>query len=55
MHLMRSMAYTRYKLTGKTTEQDVLAAAEGSRHEDEAPHTWLRPPHAGEVALAANS
>jgi DNA repair protein RadC len=29
MHLMRSMAYTRYKLTGETTEQDVLAAAEG--------------------------
>jgi len=28
MHLMRSMAYTRYKLTGETTEQDVLAAAE---------------------------
>jgi len=29
MHLMRSMAYTRYKLTGETTEEDVLAAAEG--------------------------
>lgn len=29
MHLMQSMAYTRYKLTGDTTEQDVLAAAEG--------------------------
>jgi DNA repair protein RadC len=29
MHLMRSMAYTCYKLTGETTEQDVLAAAEG--------------------------
>jgi len=29
MHLMQSMAYTRYKLAGETTEQDVLAAAEG--------------------------
>lgn len=29
MHLMQSMAYTRYKLTGDTTEKDVLAAAEG--------------------------
>jgi len=29
MQLMQSMAYTRYKLTGETTEQDVLAAAEG--------------------------
>ena len=29
MQLMQSMAYTRYKLTGNTTEQDVLAAAEG--------------------------
>ncbi len=28
MELMQSKAYTRYKLTGKTTEQDVLAAAE---------------------------
>lgn len=28
MHLIRSMAYTRYKLAGETTEQDVLAAAE---------------------------
>ena len=28
MHLMQSMAYTRYKLAGETTEQDVLAAAE---------------------------
>ena len=29
MQLMQSMAYTRYRLTGETTEQDVLAAAEG--------------------------
>ena len=29
MQLMQSMAYTRYKLAGETTEQDVLAAAEG--------------------------
>ena len=29
MHLMQSIAYTRYKLAGETTEQDVLAAAEG--------------------------
>ena len=29
MQLMQSMAYTRYKLIGETTEQDVLAAAEG--------------------------
>ena len=28
MELMRSKTYTRYKLTGDTTEQDVLAAAE---------------------------
>jgi DNA repair protein RadC len=29
MELMQTKAYTRYKLTGETTEQDVLAAAEG--------------------------
>ena len=29
MKVVRSMAYTRYKLTDETTEQDVLAAAEG--------------------------
>ena len=29
MHIVRSLAYTRYKLGGETTEQDVLAAAEG--------------------------
>lgn len=29
MKLIRSMAYTRYKLDSETTEQDVLAAAEG--------------------------
>lgn len=29
MHLMQSMAYTCYELAGETTEQDVLAAAEG--------------------------
>ncbi|MBB6248992.1 JAB domain-containing protein [Rhodanobacter sp. A1T4] len=29
MQLMQSMAYTRYKLAGETTERDVLAAAEG--------------------------
>ena len=29
MHIVRSMAYTRYKLGSDTTEQDVLAAAEG--------------------------
>lgn len=29
MELMQSKAYTRYKLAGETTEQDVLAAAEG--------------------------
>ncbi|WP_449426854.1 JAB domain-containing protein [Rhodanobacter umsongensis] len=29
MKVVRSMAYTRYKLDGETTEQDVLAAAEG--------------------------
>ena len=29
MHLMQSIAYTRYKLAGETPEQDVLAAAEG--------------------------
>ena len=28
MKVVRSMAYTRYKLDGETTEQDVLAAAE---------------------------
>jgi DNA repair protein RadC len=28
MHLAQSLTYTRYKLTGETTEQDVLAAAE---------------------------
>ena len=28
MKVVRSMAYTRYKLTDETTEQDVLAAAE---------------------------
>ena len=29
MKLVRSMAYTRFKLDSETTEQDVLAAAEG--------------------------
>jgi len=29
MKVVRSLTYTRYKLTGETTEQDVLAAAEG--------------------------
>lgn len=29
MKIVRSMAYTRYKLDSETTEQDVLAAAEG--------------------------
>jgi len=29
MKVVRSLAYTRYKLTDETTEQDVLAAAEG--------------------------
>jgi DNA repair protein RadC len=29
MHLVQKLAYTRYKVTGDTTEQDVLAAAEG--------------------------
>ena len=29
MHIAQSLTYTRYKLTGETTEQDVLAAAEG--------------------------
>jgi len=29
MHIVRSLAYTRYKLGSETTEQDVLAAAEG--------------------------
>jgi len=29
MIVVRSMAYTRYKLADETTEQDVLAAAEG--------------------------
>ena len=29
MELMQCKAYIRYKLTGNTTEQDVLAAAEG--------------------------
>jgi len=29
MKVVRSMAYTRYKLTDGTTEEDVLAAAEG--------------------------
>ena len=29
MHLAQSLTYTRYKLAGETTEQDVLAAAEG--------------------------
>jgi len=29
MHLAQSFVYTCYKLTGDTTEQDVLAAAEG--------------------------
>lgn len=29
MKVVRSMAYTRYKLGDETTEQDVLAAAEG--------------------------
>ena len=29
MHIVRSFAYTRYKLGSETTEQDVLAAAEG--------------------------
>ena len=29
MRVVRSMAYTRYKLDSETTEQDVLAAAEG--------------------------
>jgi DNA repair protein RadC len=29
MKVVRSMAYTRYKLDTETTEQDVLAAAEG--------------------------
>ncbi len=29
MKVLRSMAYTRYKLDSETTEQDVLAAAEG--------------------------
>ena len=29
MHIVRSLAYTRYKLGSGTTEQDVLAAAEG--------------------------
>jgi DNA repair protein RadC len=28
-HLAQSLTYTRYKLTGETTEHDVLAAAEG--------------------------
>jgi DNA repair protein RadC len=30
MHLARSLTHTRYKISGETTEQDVLAAAEGS-------------------------
>ena len=29
MHIAQSLTHTRYKLTGETTEQDVLAAAEG--------------------------
>ncbi|OOG38596.1 MULTISPECIES: JAB domain-containing protein [unclassified Rhodanobacter] len=29
MKVVRSLTYTRYKLTDETTEQDVLAAAEG--------------------------
>jgi DNA repair protein RadC len=29
MPLAQSLTHTRYKLTGETTEQDVLAAAEG--------------------------
>jgi DNA repair protein RadC len=29
MHLAQSLVFTRYELTGETTEQDVLAAAEG--------------------------
>ena len=29
MKVVRSLAYTRYKLTAETTEKDVLAAAEG--------------------------
>jgi DNA repair protein RadC len=29
MHLARSLTHTHYKLSGETTEQDVLAAAEG--------------------------
>jgi DNA repair protein RadC len=29
MHLARSLTHTRYKLSEETTEQDVLAAAEG--------------------------
>lgn len=29
MKVVRSMAYTRYKLDSETTEQDVIAAAEG--------------------------
>lgn len=29
MKIIRSMAYTRYRLDSETTEQDVLAAAEG--------------------------
>lgn len=28
MHIAKSLSHTRYKLTGETTEQDVLAAAE---------------------------
>jgi DNA repair protein RadC len=29
MHLARSLTHTRYKISGKTNEQDVLAAPEG--------------------------
>ncbi len=29
MHIAQSLTHTRYKLAGETTEQDVLAAAEG--------------------------
>lgn len=29
MHIVRSLVYTRYKLGSETTEEDVLAAAEG--------------------------
>jgi DNA repair protein RadC len=29
MHLIQSMAYVNYELSGQTTEEDVLAAAEG--------------------------